>query len=260
MLRCPFESHPLPANVIPPCNNRPNSFILNPAWTTTEPSTSAAAAPTTSVTSASIAIIDAVGRRRQGKQPASTQLSALAPVFTPAARAPDPVKNVSSHPTPVSELYTAFYCNARSLRNNLAELHATLYSGNYKILCFTETWLCSYFNDAQLDPQGLFNIYRRDRKSQRPAGGVCIFISKNFHSMLSEISLSEFEDAEVVAVKVLTGAATHVTFICAYISPNSVAQPGGGWGGLEPPQPKMGGPHKSSRFDEFFYRGGGGGQ
>ncbi len=38
--------------------------------------------------------------------------------------------------------------------------------------------------------------------------------------MLSEISLSEFEDAEVVAVKVLTGAATHVTFICAYISPN----------------------------------------
>jgi len=95
-----------------------------------------------------------------------------------------------------------------------------LYSGNYQILCFVETWLCSNINDGQLDPKGLFNTYRRDRRSQRAAGGVCIFISTNLHSMLSEISLSEFEDAEVIAVKLLTGAKTHITLICAYIPPN----------------------------------------
>ena len=32
----------------------------------------------------------------------------------------------------------------------------------------------------------------------------------------------------------------------------------GGWGGLSPLQPKMGGPHKLSKSDEFFYRGRGG--
>jgi hypothetical protein len=89
---------------------------------------------------------------------------------------------------------------------------------NYKILCFVETWLCSI--TSQLDPQGLFNIYQRDRNSQRPAGGVCIFISINLHSMLSEINLSEFEDAEAVTVNVLTRAVTHITLPCAYVPPN----------------------------------------
>ena len=155
-------------------------------------------------------------------------LNASASVFIPRASVVDDyysttnlVGTGTAELTPVKlELYTAYYCNARSLRNNLTELHALLYSGTYTILCFVETWLCSIFSDSQLDPQGLFNIYRRDRKSQRPAGGVCIFISINLHSMHSEINLSEFEDAEVVAVNVLASAVTHITSICAYVPPN----------------------------------------
>jgi hypothetical protein len=46
------------------------------------------------------------------------------------------------------ELLNVYYCNARSLRNNLGELHDLLYSGKFKIICFAESWLCSkLFND-----------------------------------------------------------------------------------------------------------------
>ena len=38
-------------------------------------------------------------------------------------------------------ILAAFYCNARSLRNNLTELHDLLYSGKFEFLCFSESWL-----------------------------------------------------------------------------------------------------------------------
>ena len=181
-------------------------------------------APAATVAVASSATFGDTGQPRRGRGTGFTQLSALAPVFVPASRSSDSVMvteaQIDSNPVPVAELFTGFYCNARSLRNNLAELHETLYSGKYKIICFTETWLCSNFSDAQLDPKGVFNIYRKDRKSQRPAGGVCIFISIQVHSIISEICCSEYEDTEIVSVNILTSASTHITLICVYIPPN----------------------------------------
>ena len=116
------------------------------------------------------------------------------------------------------DILTAFYCNARSLRNNLTELHDLLYSKRFKLLCFTESWLSGgEFNDGVLDPQSKFNIYRWDRKARWPGGGVCIFINKELNSCLNEIDRTAFPQAEVISVKIFFGVAVQITVICAYI-------------------------------------------
>ena len=95
-----------------------------------------------------------------------------------------------------------------------------LYNETYDIYCFTETWLCANFTDGMLDPRSQFNIYRKDRQSQWPAGGVCIFINKSIQSCLNTADGYQFHDTEIVAANVHLSAKFHISIICAYLPPN----------------------------------------
>jgi len=52
--------------------------------------------------------------------------------------------------------------NARSLCNKLAELYCVLYNDQIDILFVTESWLHSGIPNGLLDPNGKYNIVRRD--------------------------------------------------------------------------------------------------
>jgi len=69
-----------------------------------------------------------------------------------------------------------FYCNVRSLRNRLIDLHAVLYGNHFNIITLTETWLSDEVTDGLLDPKSLFAIFKRDRDCLHPSGGVCIMV------------------------------------------------------------------------------------
>jgi len=121
---------------------------------------------------------------------------------------------------PPALVISVFYCNARSLKNCLTDLHFKLYSENFQILCFSETWLCPNFTNSMLDNQSSYNIYRRDRNSKFPSGGVCIFIHKSLQSYINSTDNSKFPDSEIVAADVFFTAEFKITVICSYIPPN----------------------------------------
>jgi len=84
---------------------------------------------------------------------------------------------------------------ARSLKNKLCELHYTLYSSYLSIIWVAESWLNDSITNAMLDPQGLFDIYRRDRPSH--AGGVIALVLKSLNSS-GVFILPTFDDLECV--------------------------------------------------------------
>ena len=160
----------------------------------------------------------------------SSGLPAAATEFVPSSFNPSckynyvtavgpPQTNFTNLERPV-ELLSAYYCNARSLRNSLAELHLKLYTGNFNILCFSETWLCNNFTDGMLDPESKFNIYRRDRNSGWPAGGVLIFIHRSLQSSLHSIDVSCYPDSEIIAAHVYLASGLKICIACVYLPPN----------------------------------------
>ena len=66
--------------------------------------------------------------------------------------------------------------NARSLRNKREEIPIIANQAN--ILCISETWLSPNYN---LNIK-VFKIYRKDRDSLNPGGGVVIAISNHIQS------------------------------------------------------------------------------
>jgi len=93
-----------------------------------------------------------------------------------------------------------YYCNARSLKNKLSDLHALLYSNRYSIICFSESWLSLVVSDGILDPRGLYNIYRKDREDGFP--GVVIFVSKYIDSVPIPIKQNNCSNAELIGISV----------------------------------------------------------
>ena len=75
-----------------------------------------------------------------------------------------------------------FYLNVRSLVNKLSTLHAFVFSSNYSIYCFTETWLSNHIMDVEVIPSG-FTIYRKDRSTR--GGGVLIAVKSSIPSSAS---------------------------------------------------------------------------
>ena len=112
------------------------------------------------------------------------------------------------------------YCNVRSIRNNLVELHAKIYCGNCKLLIVN--WLCEKFSGSLIDSKGLLNIYRRDRRSRFPSGGECIFSSrpKSINSCLHEIDYSPYPDAEIISAIIFLRPNLPRTIVCAYFPSN----------------------------------------
>ncbi len=150
----------------------------------------------------------------------TSSLNVNAPLFFPRVR-PAATTIEESLNLAVNIIYV-FYSNARSIRNNLAELHLKLYCGEFKILCFSETWLSLNFTDGMLDPMSKFNIYRRDRNAQWPAGGVCIFICKSLQSCLCAKTTDNilYANTEIVAANIYLNAKYYITIVCTYLPPN----------------------------------------
>lgn len=105
--------------------------------------------------------------------------------------------------------------NARSLCNKLAELHCVFYNDQIDILFVTESWLNSGIPNGLLDPNGKYNIVRRDRPIQR-GGDVCIMIDKNFSYY--EVSCETDGAVELVAVDIVLGLCKY-QFVNVYRPP-----------------------------------------
>ena len=90
-------------------------------------------------------------------------------------------------------------CNARSLKNKLAELHDLLYKENmqYDIISICESWLSNTVSNSMLDPHGEYTILRADRADDVVGGGVCVFIKKYFNVVPIDIA-SDFPQLECV--------------------------------------------------------------
>ena len=115
------------------------------------------------------------------------------------------------------KILNCFYCNARSIKNKLLELHDVLYGGFYNIVCISESWLSPNMIDGILDPSGLYKIYRKDRVDGY--GGVCIFVSRFIHSSFISIDNSIYADVELVACGITFKGIT-LTLCCFYCAPN----------------------------------------
>jgi len=92
--------------------------------------------------------------------------------------------------------------NARSLCNKLAELYCVLYNDQIDILFVTESWLNPGIPSGLLDPNGKYNIVRRDRSIQR-GGGVCIMIDKKIPHY--EVPCESDGAVELIAIDVVLG-------------------------------------------------------
>ena len=108
---------------------------------------------------------------------------------------------------------------ARSLRGKLTELHDLLYNGNNTIVAINETWLSGCVTNGLLDPKNLYNIYRKDRISSHPAGGVCILVAKNIASRDLFIDYTKYDAVEVVGCIIELGCRS-IRLICCYLAPN----------------------------------------
>jgi len=105
--------------------------------------------------------------------------------------------------------------NARSLCNKLAELYCVLYNDQIDILFVTESWLHPGIPNGLLDPNGKYNIVRRDRPIQR-GGGVCIMMDKKLPYY--EVMCDTDGVVELIAVDVVLGSRKH-RFINVYRAP-----------------------------------------
>src|SRR5437870_4037676 len=101
----------------------------------------------------------------------------------------------------VNRSINCFYCNARSVKNKLIDLHDILYCGLYNIVTFSETWLSPIMTDGLLDPRGLYNIYRKDRGDGY--GGVCIFVLSRIQSSVLNLDTTIYADVELIACRVV---------------------------------------------------------
>lgn len=105
--------------------------------------------------------------------------------------------------------------NARSLCNKLAELYCVLYNDQIDILFVTESWLHSGIPNGLLDPNGKYNIVRRDRPVQR-GGGVCIMIDKKLPYY--EVLCDTDDVVELIAIDVVLDSCKY-RFINVYRPP-----------------------------------------
>ena len=102
----------------------------------------------------------------------------------------------------------------------LADLHNILYNNKYDLIGVSETWLNDNFDSFLLDPSNAYNIHRKDRNSGNSAGGVCIFVTKEYKSLSLNIEFANAtDDSEIITCAVLHND-TKLIFICVYIAPN----------------------------------------
>lgn len=113
-----------------------------------------------------------------------------------------------------------WFANARSVRNKIPDLQATMASMPNTIFALCETWLDRSNHDGQLDPLGQFTVFRKDRTTSR-GGGVLVAVP----SSLPCRRRHEFEmDAlESLFIEVTIKRRNYLV-VCAYCPPASRAE------------------------------------
>ena len=114
------------------------------------------------------------------------------------------------------QLLRCYYCNARSLKNKLAELYDILYNGFYNVICISESWLSDIVPDGLLDPHSKYFIYRKDRYDGY--GGVCIFVSSSIDSSLI-INDDTYNEVELIGCNI-TISSFCISVFCFYCPPD----------------------------------------
>ncbi len=109
------------------------------------------------------------------------------------------------------------YFNARSIVNKLHELHSTLQSGEFDVVCLSETWLTSSVTDAMLATPG-YIVVRCDRVG-RVGGGVAILCKEELQ--VAPVSVdAKFATCEVCALDFVVSNCQK-RLICAYRPPST---------------------------------------
>jgi hypothetical protein len=172
------------------------------------------------------------GAEGYGLQPlehACLGLNVHAPTFVPALRQPVTLLPTRSpySPTPSASTYPSLrrlgvlYFNARSIVNKLSEIHDLLYAGTHDIICISETWLSARVTDGLIDPSSQYSIYRTDRKSAHPSGGVLIAVRNSLQSSPGCV-WDPTGDGSFEAVSChVELSSERINIVCAYNAPNS---------------------------------------
>lgn len=112
-----------------------------------------------------------------------------------------------------------YYDNVRSITNK-RNISMKIEMSNYKLLCFTETWLNKeHFNSVYFPDS--FNVYRCDRKFQtlRRSGGVVVLVHHSLYSKQVKFnSALDSEDAsEFLAIEIRIKPQPLIVYVC-YLS------------------------------------------
>ena len=77
-----------------------------------------------------------------------------------------------------------------------------MFSGNYDVICITETWLIHGITDGRIDPLAYYRIIRCNRGSR--GGGVCVLVSKRLDAV--EVPLvNYFPTLELICIDIYDG-------------------------------------------------------
>ena len=106
------------------------------------------------------------------------------------------------------------HINARSLRNNIAELTSIAEKSKASVIAITETWFDSSMTDAEVALHG-YNIKRKDRNAN--GGGVCIYI-KDTLAFNPQTDLDN-EHLEALWIDILMNKSKPILVGCVYRPP-----------------------------------------
>ena len=102
--------------------------------------------------------------------------------------------------------------NTRSLVSKISHLQSFIYSSDFSIFCFTETWLSNSIFDHEVFPSG-FTVYRKDRNTR--GGGVLIAVKNILPTKL----IPSPSSLEIITISI---DVKHPLILCVvYVSPNS---------------------------------------
>ena len=111
------------------------------------------------------------------------------------------------------------HINVRSLHGKIEEIRFLARKINVDILCISETWLKSGISDGEIGITG-YAVKRRDRKTGRKGGGVCIYVRDTL-SYKDRYDLTEKSSVEAVCIELVRKNAENVLCCCAYRPPKA---------------------------------------
>ena len=76
------------------------------------------------------------------------------------------------------------------------------------------SWLDSKLLNGLVDPRSLFTIYRCDRQSNNPTGGVCILVHSSINSCPVVFDVSHFKSEEIAVCNICVDCSHFLLITC----------------------------------------------